>query len=269
MKSTVLSHFYNEAFLLPHWLQHHKRVFDHGIMIDYQSTDASLDIIRKICPDWEIRSSRNTDFGAMNVDIEVEDIERGLEGYRMCLNVTEFLFGDMTTLPEEPTQLIIPAHMIVDDKFRTPGNNNIPGWEKAIWPLVPFGLIEGFDKGFTFKENFERAGRSLHNHPVSYPKPGRHYFTYNTEEFCIFHYGWAPMCEETLQRKLQIQNRIPEYDRTNRLGWHHITTREELIEKWRTKYLPGIHDLGWDRVKYLNKIVEMEGKKKAINISKE
>jgi hypothetical protein len=46
---TVISHFYNEEYMLPWWLKHHRQYFDHGILIDYGSTDKSLDIIKKIC----------------------------------------------------------------------------------------------------------------------------------------------------------------------------------------------------------------------------
>ena len=89
---TVISHFYNEEHLLPWWLNHHKQIFDHGIMIDYHSTDRSMEIIREICPDWELRYTRNKYFDSTPIDQEVMDIEKKLEGWRMCLNTTEFLY---------------------------------------------------------------------------------------------------------------------------------------------------------------------------------
>ena len=76
MKPTLVSHFYNEDYLMPWWLEHHKDMFDHGIMIDYSSTDNSVDIIKEICPHWEIRQSRNQFFGAREIDAEVEDINQ-------------------------------------------------------------------------------------------------------------------------------------------------------------------------------------------------
>ena len=45
---TIISHFYNEEYLLPFWLNHHKKYFTNAIMIDYDSTDNSVDIIKKI-----------------------------------------------------------------------------------------------------------------------------------------------------------------------------------------------------------------------------
>ncbi len=52
MYKTIISHFYNEEYLLPWWLEHHKKYFNHGIMINYASTDNSVSIIKQICPDW-------------------------------------------------------------------------------------------------------------------------------------------------------------------------------------------------------------------------
>ena len=72
--NTIISHFYNEEYLLPWWLNHHKDMFDHGIMIDYDSTDNSVEIIKSICPKWTIVKSRNRFFQAKDIDSEVEDI---------------------------------------------------------------------------------------------------------------------------------------------------------------------------------------------------
>jgi hypothetical protein len=247
---TVLCHFWNEEFLLPWWLKHHRRVFDHGIMIDYQSTDRSIEIIKHLCPTWDIVPSRNFDFGAHNVDTEVQEIEATLTSWRMCLNVTEFLYGDFTKLPEENTQLIVPSLMMVDTMYRMNFLYNPP-------------LTQMIETGIPWSVHDERAGRSFHNFAVDYPKPGRHYFVPNrTNDFMIFHYGWAPMSDELLKRKLQIQDRIPEYDRTNRLGWHHITTKEDLISKWQTEYVPKIVDVSsfigyWEHLTKSNTCVNM------------
>ena len=105
MKKTLISHFYNEEFLLPWWLKHHKQIFDHGVMIDYHSTDRSVEIIKEICPTWTIITSRNPDFQADTIDTEVNDIESQIDGWKICLNVTEQLIGDYSILNDEPKQL--------------------------------------------------------------------------------------------------------------------------------------------------------------------
>jgi len=52
--SVVLSIIQNDEYLLSFWLDHHKNIFKHGIIIDYSSTDSSLQIIKNLCPTWEI-----------------------------------------------------------------------------------------------------------------------------------------------------------------------------------------------------------------------
>ena len=50
MKTTVITHFWNEEILLPYWLKHHLELFDHGILINYRSTDKSVEIIKELAP---------------------------------------------------------------------------------------------------------------------------------------------------------------------------------------------------------------------------
>ena len=51
--TTVISHFYNEEYLLPWWLMHHTKLFDHGILINKGSTDRSAQISKRFAPYWE------------------------------------------------------------------------------------------------------------------------------------------------------------------------------------------------------------------------
>ena len=98
MKKTIISHFYNEEYLLPWWLKHHKKYFNHGIMIDYNSTDNSCKIIKSICPNWKIVKTKNKHFDSFVIDREVEEYEKNINGWRICLNTTEFLVGDYSIL---------------------------------------------------------------------------------------------------------------------------------------------------------------------------
>src|SRR4051812_972284 len=88
---TVLCHFRNEEDYLPYWLRHHTQLFDHGILIDYASTDGSVALIRRQAPGWEVRPSRNRTFTSRAIDAEVMEIERAIPGWKICLNATEFL----------------------------------------------------------------------------------------------------------------------------------------------------------------------------------
>src|SRR5437879_6505612 len=91
MPLTLISHFWNEEFLLPFWLKHHVPLFNHGILLDYASTDRSREIIQEFAPRWEVRPSRNAWFDAQDADAEVMEIERCCEGWKIVLNTTEFL----------------------------------------------------------------------------------------------------------------------------------------------------------------------------------
>ena len=73
MPLTVICHFRNEEVFLRYWLRHHVRLFDHGILIDYASTDASHEVIREYAPHWEVRLSRNAQFYSVAIDREVMD----------------------------------------------------------------------------------------------------------------------------------------------------------------------------------------------------
>lgn len=252
MKKTLISHFYNEEYLLPWFLTHHKQIFDHGIMIDYHSTDRSVEIIKEICPTWDIVTSRNVDFQADNIDIEVMEIEKNIDGWKIALNVTEQMIGDYSILDEEPRQWLIPTVFMVDTDRERSVSQDRPLYEQKHW-------------GFSFRDSqrdfLERRSRSIHNIPVYYPShntqecmgPGRHYHTYNTDQLAIFYYGWCPFDEGGIARKLQIQTQIPLIDRQRGWGFHHITNKETLTYRLENEFIPRSRDLTEDINYYVTK----------------
>jgi hypothetical protein len=211
MHKTVVCHFYNEEFLLPWWLQHHKHVFDHGIMIDYASTDGSCELIRKICPTWEILPSRNEFFDAKPIDDEVMDIESKLSGWRIALNVTEFLYGNTDHLDArlEPTQYFLTNYVFVDmEDNPNPLDHTRPLHEQRYW-----GYLDNKNNGDRMeKGSAHRMNRSIHNHPITYPNWGRHWpdTTASFDDLVIFYYGYGDASERGLDRKAQIRSRISE-----------------------------------------------------------
>lgn len=209
---TIITHFYNEEYLLPWWLEHHKKYFDFGVLIDYQSTDKSVDIIKKICPHWQIVNSKNTDFDSVKLDYEVEFYERQLPGYRIALTVTEFLVGDVDSL-------------ILDTSARVQWL--IPGIRFTEWN--PSGALDTsqplwnqLKKGIHYNTNpIAHQCRSFHNYnDIKYP-PGRHFLPHNTESVCIFHYAHCIVGENMVKRRLQIQNKVSQSDKEKGLGSHH------------------------------------------------
>ena len=208
---TVICHFYNEELLLPWWLKHHSKIFDHGIMIDYQSTDRSVALIKEICPHWAIIDSRNPNFvNSSAIDQEVMDIEKVLGGWRMCLNVTEFLYGNIDHLKSytenpNPTQYFIGNYVFVDmenvDKGQTILDLNYPLWKQRYW-----GYDDFENTGKSRGSIMSRMHRSLHNYPVVY-EGGRHWGDGRAKSFddlVIFYYGWADASDAGIKRKTQI-----------------------------------------------------------------
>lgn len=224
--TTVISHFFNEEFLLPYWLEHHTKLFDHGIMINYQSTDRSVDIIKEIAPTWEIRPTRHSMFDARSVDREVEDIEETISGWKMALNTTEFLIShDLHTyldgFEQEHPQLVgfrVAGVWVID----TPGEYDTPLNNQPLFFQRHHGWFE--------KRNGSRH-RLIHKAPRGCYRGGRHgstlpNHTWRPDIFCLW-FGWSPY-PQVRARKLQIQTKIPPTHIGTRQGRQHQKTSEEM-----------------------------------------
>ena len=230
MRKTIFSHFYNEEYLLPWWLKHHREIFDHGVMINYASTDSSVDIIRDLCPTWEIVDSINHVFDATIIEREIENYELHHKGWKMVLNTTEFIIGDFKKLDDYDLQaeLICKCHIMVDseeNEFREPDKN--------------LSLLKtrtnGIDLTLKHSEDFskDRGCRLIHkNDEYRYPL-GRHYHESNTDLFHVLWYGYSPFTERLLERKLQIKDRIPLDNIKRKLGFEHMYPREKMIEEMK------------------------------------
>lgn len=232
MLKTIFSHFYNEEYLLPWWLEHHKKIFDHGVLINYSSTDNSVDIIKKICPTWEIVSSRFTEFEAEKIEIEVIELEKKYPGWKMCLNTTEFLHGDMSYLDERSnSEYIVPCFIMVD--------NNV-----EVLPTYDRSLIEQKYYGIHFRSNIRRP-RKIHNKSYEEYPVGRHYpfGSDNNNDLFVMWYGYSPFNDFQIKRKLQIQNKMSASDKARGYGVEHIVTKEKLVEQYRNSFLPRAEDL--------------------------
>ena len=238
MKRTVICHFFNEEWLLPWWCRHHKEIFDHGIIIDYHSTDRSCEIIKEICPTWQVVSSRNSNFEWHAVDTEVAGYEKTITGWRLALNATEFLIGNYQHLTNvtAPTNIYLDQFVFVDTL-----QDNEP---RILDPNVPLHQQRKWGYGTDTKlpaEVTPRSVRSMHNHPYKYPAGGRHIWkerpTYN--DLAIFYYGWASLQEESMLRKLQIQTKLPLSDQKKKRGpgTHHNITREEIVDRYSRERL--------------------------------
>lgn len=263
----VVTHVRNEEYMLQWWIPHHAKKFDFGVVIDYNSTDKSMQMFKDLVPHWQIVPSRNKDFGALNCDIEVYQIEREIfrqigqqspaRPYVMALNSTEFLIGDTNKLlaTDFRTQKYIPCDTMVDD----PSLENIEPDPKVPLFKQRYHGIQLQYKGCEFEphlshvnqETFKRKKadreiefnnrvmRSIHNFSLNYMETsmygtGRHYWTTPCEEFRILHYGYAPMTPAFIKRKMAVQTQIPITDLNQNIGTYQLVD-ERIIDK-RLKY---------------------------------
>lgn len=236
---TVICHFYNEEWLLPWWLEHHSKLFNHGIMIDYHSTDNSVNLIKQYCPTWDIVTSRNPNFqNARAIDSEVEYYEHQLSGWRLALNVTEFLYG---TWDDSQNQWFVPQYVFVDMGTESQElDPKRPIYEQRRWGYSHIKDYKALSLGSS-----PRPVRSLHNYSLKYPL-GRHFWDQkpNTDKLAIFYYGWASMEPKSIQRRMQIQTQIPNKPTSyNQPGGHHVFTEQLLLERFRKEQQPLALDL--------------------------
>ena len=221
IKTTLLSHIFNEEYLLPFWLNHHKTMFDQIIIIDYNSTDKSIEICKNICPECKIIKTRNNCFDARKVDIEIMDIENNIDGVKIVLNTTEFLFC------EKPIK-----YLFFDNKNKA----------YAIKCITPYSLniynVNNVNELFKNLLNndvvyhYDRYIRIIHNFQNGNYTTGRHSsnnISIPTDEMFIVWFGFYPMNNNLLKRKLQIQQNIPQSDKDTGAGVQHLWDRDKLL----------------------------------------
>jgi hypothetical protein len=227
MNATVICHFYNEQYLLPWWLNHHKPIFKHGIMIDYASTDSSCRLIADICPHWTIVQSRNEHFQVAAIDREIEDIISDVSGPKLVLNATEFLYGDYQQLydlgaPGQDATVAIPCGFVIESSFGKTYDHSRPLLEQCPW----YGM------NYQSRGGEYRQCRLAHAITVGYTV-GRHYWPRTTDRLMIYWHGFAPWNEEAIARRLQIGPRVPDGDIHGNIGLIHRYDRVQLMQLWQ------------------------------------
>jgi hypothetical protein len=220
-KTTCLIHIYNEEYLLPFWLYHHKDIFDDILIIDYRSSDKSVEICKKICPNCKIITSRNELFGAHVVDKEIMDLETNIKGIKIVLNVTEFLFCERPIkeifIHDSNMSLYITTISPYSNKFCNINNNY-----ELLTNLMKDDIAYHYDRGERCIHNYSHGNYHTGRHGTNNP-------TIRTNEMHIIWLGFYPLNEPILKRKLQIQTNIPQYDKNNGSGFQHLFTREKML----------------------------------------
>jgi hypothetical protein len=242
-KRVVISHFFNEAYLLPWWLKHHREMFDHGVLIDWSSTDGSADICRQLAPSWEVVPSENAHFAAILCDFEVMKHEARFPGaWKIALNTTEFLVApalahmEATLERHELTAVRLPGAIMVDsapDEAPDPGVPLTQQKQCGIW-----------EDEFDFKTyaipglSFPTRSRIHHRYVIGAYTPGRHgshlpgQCAGNRELGAIWWYGFSPWTDAFKARKLHISTRRDAFDRKHGFGAQHEAGPSDLEARW-------------------------------------
>jgi hypothetical protein len=217
--NTVITHFHNEEYLLPWWINHHKKLFDYGIMINYGSTDRSVEICKELCPpNWKIIDSVNEDFEPNPLDKEVMVYENNVEGFKIALTVTEFLItpiplNDLNTwMLNSNINCIKTWGVAMVDMFP----NELPTYDKSLIEQKHHGMITGYeipnsqwgpDPYNTF------YGRFYHNKPFLNYDTGRHNLKKENWQIITdvytLKYKYSPWNPATIKRVQQFAGRIP------------------------------------------------------------
>ena len=259
----IIHHFYNEAdVLLPFWLKHHKDKADKIILINYASTDNSVELCRELLPEAEIRSSRNEQFSAPGCDAEVMDIEREYpDWWKVALNTTEHIFhpNPKEWLEEvEKNHPDIPAvgvqSVVMCD---LPEQWNLPvDFDTPLYEQRHFGYRD--TAGY---EEQERRPRYFHRSHCGNYDTGRHrvhipsvYCSQPSDPFLVW-WGFSPY-PQIENRKLQIQHRLPEGER-HMFAFGHRIDRDGFENRVRD-HATRSYDL-WEQDWYMNALSKMRG----------
>ena len=238
-KITIISHIYNEEYLLPFWLEHHSQIFDDGIIIDYCSTDKSIEIIKKFCPTWKIIKTKNLNedgspnFQALLVDDEIKEIEKNINGFKICLNTTEFFMINKPKTEFINSLLLNKYYYITSYSIMTSKEKSYP--KNTIQFFEEIDLINN-----NCKISRPKPYRILHSEKYCDYSGGRHGRNneniedniYETEIFILW-CQYYPNNNKMIERKLQIQKNIPYIDRIQKHGIQHFINYEELINKYK------------------------------------
>lgn len=239
VQKLIVSHFYNEAYLLPWWLEHHREMFDHGILIDNHSTDRSVEICRELVPDWEIVTSANEAFSGIMCDFEVmKHEERYPDAWKIVLNTTEFLVGGQLDNIINHLHASGSVGGRISGAVMVDANPEVPPLPDM--PLVAQKHYGVREEGFPFETldkpwyRYPTRTRLLHRYKIGAYKPGRHESSLpnltniRPEHLEIWWYGFSPWTPEGRARKLQIGTTVDAFDRSVGFGHQHMVDEREL-----------------------------------------
>jgi hypothetical protein len=252
--NTVITHFHNEEYILPWWINHHKKIFDYGIMINYDSTDRSLEICKQMCPShWKIVNSVNETFEPYTNDTEVKVHEQSVDGFKITLTSTEFLLI--------PCSLNTINQFIIDRRLeylKTWGvcmvdadTHILPTHDRSLIEQKHHGMITGYSSPLSltlnpthgwYPDSFNYLyGRFYHNQPFGKYTDGRHavhsHKVINVGDIFTLKYKYCPWNETYI-------NRLKDYEiLKNKVDPASYINTDNQHDEMYKHYLNDAHDL--------------------------
>lgn len=238
VKKLLISHFYNEEYLLPFWINHHQNIFSDAVLINNNSTDMSVQIIKELAPNWSIIDSPMKKFDSAITDELIMKIENDYIGYsKIVLNTTEFLMIDKLAIFDDILQKFKMNQLHTFIACSKESNEKIKN-------LIQEEKIGFWDDNFNiflphlkFNWGLGTRKRFIHSHLTGLYKPGRHITLHKKVNLIsrdIAHIRWyslSPWNKDFINRKLQIQKSISQEDIKNHFSYHHFITKENLNER--------------------------------------
>ena len=223
-------------------------------MIDHGATDESVEIINELAPHWDVRKTTSCQhaFIAAEADKEVMMIEQHVEGWKMVLNVTEFLLHDslhqyIENLPEEVRGVTTSGVVLVDME----GTRREQLTNEPLFFQKTMGYFE-YELGKR-PEDYGIPGvwrsRLLHCFPDGQYEVGRHVthvpHRQDPNLFLVWA-GWAPY-EKIKDMKMAAQTRIPASEFEKGFSVQHRLDSEQDLENRLAAEQARSHDLLADR----------------------
>jgi hypothetical protein len=248
----LISHVFNESYLLPSWIKHHREMFDCATIIDYASSDSTVDLIKRHAPSaWRVVASRNADFDAEQCDHEVMEVEEGLPGWKIALNATEFLvFPEIRSVLNNLEARSKSAVRISGYVMADPSDIHHDALDsgETLWSKYHFGVPEHeLHRHYPPSETSRPVGRLMHSNSSGQYLTGRHAWQKDDGELprsvaSILWYGFSPWTKKLVDRKIQIRQRVPTKNLLAGIGTHNHD-RLELFDDVRRRYLNISYDL--------------------------
>lgn len=225
VEKLLISHFYNEEFLLPYWIMHHAPMFKNAVLINHHSTDKSCDIIRELAPStWTIIDTECESFDATLTDDEVRKVERAYADdiWKLGLTTTEFLVWP--TIEEDLKNSTHNCYKV--HAMNMVGNDALP-------LNLQLPLVKQRNRANNETSQYHRYIHKNNNTTNDLYVIGRHYVRIpfvDTPNAFIAKYLFTPW-PESIPRKLQIAKRQSQRDVYYQLGLQHQCTLESLTNE--------------------------------------